>query len=99
YLFTNCADCITAPSEAMKAWAVKNWHIPPEKIEVIPNLFSPSAALLNIPLIQGKENKKIIFFGRLNVLKGLVNATFALKKILAEHAEWKFVAIGDDGAG
>jgi glycosyltransferase involved in cell wall biosynthesis len=32
-------------------------------------------------------------------LKGLVNATMAIKKILNEFPDWKFRVIGDDGMG
>ncbi len=99
YQFTKLANYIAAPSEAMKEWAVKHWNIPANKIEVIPNIFLPPEALLNIPVIEEAKYKRIIFFGRLNVLKGLVNATIAMKKILKEYPEWQFTIIGDDGPG
>lgn len=99
YNFTKDANAITAPSEAMKKWAVKNWKLEPEKITVIPNLFSPSKDLLNIPVVEENNYKRIVFFGRLNVLKGLVNATRAMHKVLRENPDWQFRVIGDDGAG
>lgn len=99
FQFTNMADAVTAPSTAMKDWVVENWKIRPEKISVISNPFQPSDSFLNLPVTTGFEHKTIIFFGRLNVLKGLVNATKAMKKIMAKHPEWKFKVIGDDGAG
>lgn len=99
YQFIQSADAITAPSSAMKAWIVKYWQIPQEKIAVIPNIFFPPPALLAIPIVAEPDFKQIIFFGRLNVLKGLVNATKAMKKILREYPDWKFKVIGDDGNG
>ena len=82
YQFIQLANYITSPSEAMKECIVNNWQIPAEKIKVIPNIFLPSEVLLNIPVVEELRYKRIVFFGRLNVLKGLVNATKAIKKIL-----------------
>ena len=99
YKFTMLADYITAPSAAMKSWVVQHWELPDEKVKIIPNIFEPSAALLKIPVSLSPNFKRIVFFGRLNVLKGLVNATKAMKKILTEFPEWQFRLIGDDGNG
>jgi glycosyltransferase involved in cell wall biosynthesis len=99
YKFTIMADAITAPSTAMKEWAVNNWGISGEKISVIGNPFTPSEAFLKLPVPNAFIYKTVIFFGRLNVLKGLVNATKAMKKILERHSDWKFKVIGDDGPG
>lgn len=99
YRFIQLADHITAPSNAMKNWVVQNWQIGPSKIAVIPNIFSPSPDLLNIPVIEKTKYQRIVFFGRLNVLKGLVNATKAIKKILPKYPGWQFRVIGDDGPG
>lgn len=99
YQFTILADYITAPSAAMKNWVVQHWELPAEKIEIIPNIFEPSAALLNILVSLSPNFKRIVFFGRLNVLKGLVNATKAMKKIMMEFPEWQFKMIGDGGNG
>lgn len=99
FRFIQLADYITAPSQAMKNWALRNWQINAKVIEVIPNIFIPSEKLLEIPVIENPEYKTIVFFGRLNVLKGLVNATRAMKKILKFYPEWKFRVIGDDGNG
>ncbi len=96
YQFVANSRFITAPSKHMKSWAVKTWNISPEKIQVLPNPFKASQLLLDIN-IHAKENKTILFFGRLNVLKGIVNATKALKRILEEYPDWQFLIIGDDG--
>lgn len=99
YQFVLLADYITAPSIAMKEWAIKNWDISSEKIVVLPNIFLPSNTLLQIPISNDNSHHQIVFFGRLNVLKGLVNATKAMKKILQEYPLWQFKVIGDDGNG
>ena len=99
YHFTQLADGITAPSGAMKKWVVDNWQMPAQKITVIPNVFVPSPAFLSIPIKKDNSNNTIVFFGRLSVLKGLVNATKALALILAEFPDWHFTVIGDDGPG
>lgn len=99
FQFTKIADAITAPSETMKQWAVKHWHILPKDITVIANPFVPIKALLEIPINERVGKNEIVFFGRLNVLKGLVNGTLAMKKILAEFPNYHFKVVGDDGAG
>jgi glycogen(starch) synthase len=97
--FTKLADAVTAPSSAMKEWAVNNWALSDEKIFVIGNPFIPSDSFLKLPISNAFNHKTVIFFGRLNVLKGLVNATKAMKKILSTHPDWHFKVIGDDGPG
>ena len=99
YKFTQMADVVSAPSDTMKKWAIKNWELPVSKIEVIANPFIASYELINLPIHFKNKNKEIVFFGRLNVLKGLVNATLAMKKILKEFPNYTFKVIGDDGAG
>lgn len=99
YQFTVMADIVTAPSSSMKNWVVKNWKIKQDKIHVISNPFQPADALLKLPINESFDHKTVIFFGRLNVLKGLVNATKVMKNVLARHPDWKFKVIGDDGAG
>jgi glycogen synthase len=99
FQFTKIADAITAPSETMKQWAIKHWHISPKDIIVIANPFLPTMALLEIPINERVGKNEIVFFGRLNVLKGLVNGTLAMKKILVEFPNYHFKVIGDDGPG
>jgi glycogen synthase len=99
YQFIQMANAVTAPSQAMKDWVIHNWHIPKDRITLLPNIFTPPPALLQMPILEEINYKKIIFFGRLNVLKGLVNASKAMKKILIEYPDWQFMIIGDDGKG
>lgn len=95
--FTLQADYLTAPSGPMRKWVVKNWHIKSEKISMLPNLFIPGQEWLKIPIESGTPYRRIVFLGRLNVLKGLVNATRAMKRVLTDFPEWQFRLIGEDG--
>jgi len=92
FLITEKAKLITAPSKAMKQWAVKFWQIDPEKIRVIPNPYLPAHDLLNIPI--EKTSKRITFVGRLNILKGMVSLTKAIPAVLDKHPDWVFRFIG-----
>lgn len=96
YLITEKAAIITAPSEAMKQWAVKFWRIAPQRISVVPNPYVPSAALLDVQ--HSKENRQITFMGRLNVLKGIVAFTYAAKKVLKKYPHWTIQFVGNDEA-
>lgn len=92
YLITEKAAIITAPSEAMKQWAVKFWRIKPERIRVIYNPYEPSAELL---AVNNAETKRITFLGRLAILKGVVALTEAAKMVIKKHPDWQFRFIGN----
>jgi UDP-glucose 4-epimerase len=87
---------ITAPSEAMKQWAVKFWRIAPRRISVVPNSYVPSAALLDVQ--HSNEYRQITFMGRLNVLKGIVAFTYAAKIVLKKYPHWTIQFVGNDEA-
>ena len=94
FLITQQATIITAPSEAMKQWAVNFWKISPQRIKIIANPYQPSNQLLAVE--HNKEHKRITFMGRLNVLKGLVALTRAVPMVLKKHPDWQFRFIGND---
>jgi glycosyltransferase involved in cell wall biosynthesis len=94
YLITQKADLIIAPSQGMKDWAVGFWRIPPKNISVIPYSFTPSSQHLEIPI--HRENKRILFMGRLNVHKGMVTYTKVIPKVLKKFPDYKFRIIGSD---
>ncbi len=97
YKFTLMADGISVPSQTMKRWAKDNWKISDELIEVIPNPFTPSVDLLNLPIKEEIKSVTVMFLGRLNVLKGLVNLTLAMVKILGNYPDCKLIIVGQDG--
>lgn len=95
YQFVKLADFISAPSVQMKEWAVKYWQLPPSKTDVLQNPFLENTGLQKART-QNQE-RVILFYGRLNVLKGLVTATRAMKKILKANPGWTWLVVGDDG--
>ena len=95
YCYVKEADFISAPSIEMKNWAVLNWLIDPQKISVTENPFFENEAFKNA--CTNNEEHAIIFYGRLNVLKGLITATMAMKQILKNNPQWKWIIVGDDG--
>ena len=99
YKFLQAANFITTPSHAMKQWALKHWGIHENNITVIPNIFVPAPGWLSIQVNPKAINRQVVFFGRLNVLKGLVNLCKAMKKVLINNPGWKFIIIGNDGPG
>jgi glycogen(starch) synthase len=98
YQFTQLADRISVPSAAMKSLAVKDWKTDAEKITVIANPFYAPAELATLA-INDRPVQRILFFGRLNVVKGLVNFTKAAGILLRKYPTLRFDVIGDDGAG
>ena len=82
------ADVVTAPSESMKEWAMKNWLFPDNLIKVVPNIFEVPQELLVSDELNEPTEKIILFFGRLNVLKGLVNFTKAIKEFKKQNEVW-----------
>ncbi|MCF6241609.1 MAG: glycosyltransferase family 4 protein [Bacteroidales bacterium] len=96
FLITKKAAIITAPSDAMKRWAVDFWELKPERIEVIPNPYEPPKELLQ--LNSKAEYKQITFIGRLNVLKGIVGLSNALHLVFSKYPDWKICFIGPDEA-
>lgn len=99
YQFTLLANAVTAPSQVMKKWAVEHWKLTSNKIILLANPFVAPETLLQLPILYHTIHKEIVFFGRLNVLKGLVNATMAMKQILKEFPAYQFKVIGNDGEG
>ncbi len=95
YLFVKEADYILAPTWQMKAWAVANWKIDQANIRILENPFVEDEAFKTA--LTNNEEKAIIFYGRLNVLKGLITATKAMKHILINNPDWKWIIVGDDG--
>ena len=95
YRYLQEADFISAPSSQMKNWAVQNWKIEPDRIKVVENPFVENEAFKRVRT--NNEEHAIIFYGRLNVLKGLITATRAMKYILKNNTGWKWIIVGADG--
>lgn len=85
---------ISSPSVSLKNWAVKFWNIDPSKIDVVPYPYIPDQKLLEISV----ENnfKQIVFWGKLNVHKGMVKYAIVIPKIIKKFPEYKFLIVGKD---
>jgi glycosyltransferase involved in cell wall biosynthesis len=95
FLITSKAYSISSPSLALKNWAIKYWKIPENRIAVIPNPIKCSPELLKIST--ENDSRTILYMGRLDLIKGVINLTKALKHVLEKFPEWKVVFAGADG--
>ena len=98
FAFVKMADHISAPSASVSEWAKVQWSISDEKITVMSNPFTAPEVLLVNGVHTGAA-KEILFFGRLNVIKGAVNFTKAMKSVLQKFPEMQLTIIGDDAKG
>lgn len=95
YLTTDLADAITTPSQAMKEWAVRFWRIDSAKIRVVPLPFDPEPEYLNIPV--NSDHGRVLFIGKLNVHKGVVNLARAIPAVLKKYPATIFRFVAPDG--
>ena len=95
YHFVQMADFVSAPTRQMKNWVVSNWKMAPALISVIENPFMENEAFKKART--HNEEQAVIFYGRLNVLKGLITATMAMKIVLKKNPGWIWIIVGDDG--
>jgi len=71
----------------------EKWNI--RNVDIIPNVFVPSAPCLSLPVESSFD--RICFVGKLNVLKGMKSLTQAIPLVLQKHPAAKFRFIGKDG--
>ena len=89
---TLLADEITAPSAAILAWTGRVWPIDAERFNVIPNVYVPSPDMLaarpegRMPLV--------VFVGKLEARKGVIELARAIPKILDAHPDARFRFVG-----
>jgi glycosyltransferase involved in cell wall biosynthesis len=88
------ADLIVSPSRGLANKIKKDWGIPLSQIDIIPNLYLPSQALLDIPV--SFEHKRVTFIGMLSILKGMVDFIKLIPEVAAENPDVKFRFIGKD---
>jgi glycogen(starch) synthase len=89
------ADAVVALFPGMRDFLKNVWQIPAEKILVIPNPFTPSPELLNIPA--GTAPGTVSFIGRLEVRKGILELMAAIPLILKHHPKTTFRFVGKPG--
>ncbi len=94
YELFKLADAVYSPSNSLAEIISKEW--PSEKvIEVIPNPFSPSTALLNAGITGFKDSPLIVtFLGRLEKRKGILDLMKAIPKVLSYSRKVVFRFVG-----
>ena len=89
---TLSADQVVSPSAALAQIVSKDWCIAPERISVIPNVFTPSTAYDAIA--PGGDGRTIAFVGRLQLLKGILDLVDAIPQVVREMPHARFRLIG-----
>jgi glycosyltransferase involved in cell wall biosynthesis len=94
-ILTKNADLITAPSHFISKIEGDRWGIPLEKIEIIPNPIRLPLPISkkNILFEKNSEFEYILFYGRIERIKGIFTILNALPLI---NKKMKIVFIGED---
>ncbi len=87
------ADTLVSPSQSLSDYLRRYWHLSRD-IKIIRNPFIADSDLFHFPL--ERREKLICFIGKLSVLKGMFTLTNAVKIILSQHPDYKFVFVGRD---
>lgn len=93
------ADQIIAPSNSFKKWLLHFWKQPSEKITVLYHLFKHSTIKPSASSSTSSSKTKpiqILFVGKLNAHKGVVNLAEAAKNLLARYNNIEFILIGEE---
>ena len=85
------AAAMVAPSHAIKAKAVEFWGADPSRIWVAPHPYAPSDALLDLALGGGTD---VLFYGKLEVRKGVVELAHAAREVVEARPETRFRFVG-----
>ena len=96
YLQILQADGIAAPSFAIRNIVCWDWHLETAAVEVIPNVYQPAPALLELPFAAETNTNKpqfVTFIGRLEQRKGVLTLAQAIPAILQRrpHTLFRFV--------
>lgn len=89
------ADIITTPSADLGAKVSKRWGLREDEIHCVPNPYVPASDLLNIPF--ETQKRRILFVGRLEVRKGILDLAKAIPTVLSRHSDVKFRFVGAIG--
>ena len=86
------ADEIASPSQAIADEIMNRIPVDPRRISIFPYCFAPSAAFLSIDLEHNPD--AIIFMGRLEVRKGVLDLARAFIQVAARHPEVTLTFVG-----
>ncbi len=97
YTTLRVADRILAPSVSMRAIAIRDWQLDPDRVLTVPNPYHPSESFTSIELPDGSPT--VIYIGRLETRKGVWNLAKAIPQILKQVPNAKFIFLGKDSCG
>jgi glycogen synthase len=91
----HAADLVLAVSQFTKNKIVEHYGVPPEKVRVVHNAveftnFNDNYSLKGI----GKDNKVVLFLGRITLQKGPDYFLYAAKKVLEKNPNARFIMAG-----
>jgi glycogen(starch) synthase len=86
------ADAVTAPSRAIRDLVCRDWRLDPAQVEVIPNVYQPAPALLELPLTT--DTGIVAFVGRLEGRKGVLALAKAIPLVLQSCPDVRFRLVG-----
>ena len=76
YLAIRKADRVIAPCESMRAIAIRDWELDPDRVSIVPNPYKPAPAFSSLALPTGSPTA--IYAGRLETRKGVLNLAKAI---------------------
>lgn len=91
---TLAADEIASPSKALAAIVSDAWQIDSTRISHVPYPFVPNDTLLKIPA--GGSQGSVLFLGRFEVRKGVLDLATAIPMVLMENPGIRFKLVGPD---
>jgi len=86
------ADEVVAPCKAIGDEVAAAWDLPQWIMAVVPNVYEPSEALLQID--PHTNTQTVTFVGRLEVRKGVITFAAAIPLILRENPKLRFRFVG-----
>lgn len=92
------SDGIISPTRALARIVCDGWHIAPERVTVVPTgaSLNQAAALDAPPPDALRDQRYLLYFGRLERRKGVHILGSALPAVFAAHPELKAVFVGED---
>jgi glycosyltransferase involved in cell wall biosynthesis len=86
------ADAVAAPCKSILDLVSARWGLDLKRCLVFPNQFTPESALLSAGKAPG--NKRVLFVGRLEFRKGILELALAIPGVLQRHPAARFVFVG-----
>lgn len=86
------ADHVAAPCRSIRDLVAARWKLDPSRWSVIPNVYTPPANLLALPPADGEA--RVLFVGRLEYRKGVLELARAIPAVLRRHPSARFVFAG-----